>query len=168
MTQERKDELYDQMLRYLAGSAVHFQDMYKILVNGIGMTQEELHEHGITQLDEFFPRQNAKERLQARMDSNYRDCLKEWLGWTPRDLLDSCSHVAAITLMQETAVSCMNEQNAEYLLQYRNPLALLADVWEEKMGHPFEEIEHVVWEIQEYGLGEEYETMDQKGPEMCM
>ena len=55
MTQERKDELYDLMIAWICEHNPNNEDLFHVLTEDFGMTQEELHDHCIESLDEFFP-----------------------------------------------------------------------------------------------------------------
>lgn len=56
MTQERKDELYDQMIAWICEHIPNDEDLFLTLHGHFGMTKDELHDHSIESLDRFFPR----------------------------------------------------------------------------------------------------------------
>ena len=55
MTQERKDELYEQMIAWICEHHENDEDLFLVLTEHFGMTKEELHDHCIESLDCFFP-----------------------------------------------------------------------------------------------------------------
>ena len=55
MTQNRKDELYDQMIAWICEHIKEDEDLFLTLNGHFGMTKEELHNHSIESLDRFFP-----------------------------------------------------------------------------------------------------------------
>lgn len=55
MTQKRKDELYDQMFSWICEHIPNDKDLFLTLTGVLGMTKEELHEHCIESLDQYFP-----------------------------------------------------------------------------------------------------------------
>lgn len=62
MTQERKDQLYDQMIAWICEHHENDKDLFLVLTEHFGMTKEELHDHCIESLDSFFPAEEAEER----------------------------------------------------------------------------------------------------------
>ena len=69
MTQERKDQLFDEMLGWIGETVKGSEDLYGLLHNHFGMSQEELHECCIESLDELFP-SDARSRLKAKVMEN--------------------------------------------------------------------------------------------------
>lgn len=56
MTQERKDQLYDQMIAWICEHIPNDEDLFLTLHGHFGMTKDELHDNSIESLDRFFPR----------------------------------------------------------------------------------------------------------------
>lgn len=54
MTNERKDQLFDEMLNWICEHTSGSRDMFIALHEVIGMTQEELHDCSIESLDCYF------------------------------------------------------------------------------------------------------------------
>lgn len=54
MTQERKDELYELMIAWICEHNPNDEDLFLVLTEHFGMTQDELHDHCIESLDRFF------------------------------------------------------------------------------------------------------------------
>ena len=57
MTQECKDELYELMIAWICEHIPNDEDLYRTLHGQFGMTLDELHDHCIESLDEFFPKE---------------------------------------------------------------------------------------------------------------
>ena len=55
MTQDRKDQLYDEMIAWICEQSSSDEDLFQILHVQLGMAMEELHDHCIESLDPFFP-----------------------------------------------------------------------------------------------------------------
>lgn len=47
MTQERKDELYDQMIAWICEHIPNDEDLFLTLHGHFGMTKDELHDHSL-------------------------------------------------------------------------------------------------------------------------
>lgn len=69
MTQERKDELYDQMIAWICEHIKNDEDLFLTLNGHFGMTKEELHDHCIESLDSFFPNEDTEETTEAISES---------------------------------------------------------------------------------------------------
>lgn len=65
MTQERKDELYELMIAWICEHNTNDEDLFLVLTEHFGMTQEELHDHCIESLDRFFTDGEVDEESEA-------------------------------------------------------------------------------------------------------
>lgn len=65
MTQERKDQLYDQMIAWICEHIKNDEDLFLTLNGHFGMTKEELHDHCIESLDSFFPNEDTEDMTEA-------------------------------------------------------------------------------------------------------
>lgn len=65
MTQNRKDELYDQMIAWICEHYESDEELFYLLTEQFGMTREELHDHSIESLDRFFADSEAIETKDA-------------------------------------------------------------------------------------------------------
>ena len=54
MTQERKNEMYEKMLAWVLAHVKSDKELFRILHEELGMTQEEFHDNGIDSLDYLF------------------------------------------------------------------------------------------------------------------
>lgn len=66
MTQERKDELYELMIAWICEHIPNDEDLYLTLHGQFGMTLDELHDHCIESLDEFFPKEEFTMDVQCQ------------------------------------------------------------------------------------------------------
>ena len=73
MTQERKDQLYDQMIAWICEHISNDEDLFLTLHGHFGMTKEELHDHCIESLDAFFPENDPKTLLKQDEMSHLQD-----------------------------------------------------------------------------------------------
>lgn len=69
MTQNRKDELYEQMIAWICEHIKNDEDLFLTLNGHFGMTKEELHDHSIESLDRFFPNDDTEETTDAISES---------------------------------------------------------------------------------------------------
>ena len=54
MNQQRQNELYHELIRWVFEQCRSREQLFYVLCERIGMTQEELHDSGIRELDRFF------------------------------------------------------------------------------------------------------------------
>lgn len=63
MTQERKNQLYDKMLLWVFEHVKNDKELFRILHEEFGMTQEEFHDNGIDSLDYLFETQTIDDTV---------------------------------------------------------------------------------------------------------
>lgn len=63
MTQERKNEVYDKMLSWVFEHVKNDKELFRILHEEFGMTQEEFHDNGIDSLDYLFETQTIDDTV---------------------------------------------------------------------------------------------------------
>ncbi len=159
MTQERKDQLYDQMIAWICEHIPNDEDLFLTLHGHFGMTQDELHEHCIESLDSFFPEETARSRLKQKVNANFAEYKERWLKMTPTELIDRCEELEAVTHMAQELPSAVSDENAEYLLRFKNPLEVVSDEWISRNGMDSlvidDEMSHLLWSLQDRGDAEQ-------------
>ena len=63
MTQERKNQLYEKMLSWVLEHVKNDKELFRILHEELGMTQEELHDNSIESLDYLFEAQKIDDTV---------------------------------------------------------------------------------------------------------
>ena len=63
MTQERKNETYERMLAWVLAHVKNDKELFRILYEELGMTQEEFHDNGIDSLDYLFEAQKIDDTV---------------------------------------------------------------------------------------------------------
>lgn len=59
MTDERKDELFNEALGWITEHAIDDEELYRALSSTMGMTDDEIHECGFDYLDEYMEQNNS-------------------------------------------------------------------------------------------------------------
>lgn len=177
MTEERKNELYDQMIAWICEHTPSDEELFQVLHGEFHMTREELHDHSIESLDSFFP-DTPKDRLKQRIEENYREYRERWQQMGPAEFIDICDEVEAVTRMYKELSDFNHEEEAEYLLRFQNPLEVVSDEWLDRNGMDFlvidDEMRHLLWTLQDQGSAEEvYELAPEylrteSGPQLSM
>ena len=70
MTQERKDQLYDEMFSWICENIKDSHDLYITLHEHFGMSKEELHDHCIESLDEYFPQEDVRAQFGQKIKAD--------------------------------------------------------------------------------------------------
>jgi hypothetical protein len=99
MTQERKDQLYDEMFGWICEHIKNDEDLFLTLHGHFGMTKDELHDHSIESLDRFFPEESARSRLKQKVNANFSEYKERWLRMSPAELIERCEELEAVTRM---------------------------------------------------------------------
>ena len=152
MTQERKDELYDQMIAWICEHIPNDEDLFLTLHGHFGMTKDELHDHSIESLDSFFPEDTPAELLKKKVLENYEEFKTKWLQMEPVDLIEQCDQVEGVTRMMQELTSSISDEDAKYLLRFKNPLEVVSDEWISRNGMDSlvidNEMNHLLWSLQ--------------------
>ena len=163
MTQERRDQLFDEMLGWISETVKSSEDLYGLLHDHLGMSQEELHECCIESLDEFFP-SDARSRLKAKVMENYDVFKAEWLKMEPIELIGICDQMESVTRMMKELPSSVSEEQAEYLLRFKNPLEVVSDEWLSINGMDSlvidDEMTDILWNLTDRHEVEDYYEME--------
>lgn len=158
MTEERKKQLYDEMFSWICEHIRNDEDLFITLHKHFGMTKEELHDHCIESLDSFFPADNARTLLKQKVNANFAEYKEKWLQMQPSELISRCEELEAVTRMAETLPAAASEEDAEYLLRFKNPLAVVSDEWISRNGIDAlivdDEMTHIFWRISDAGDAE--------------
>ena len=163
MTRERKDQLFDEMLGWIGETVKSSEDLYDLLHDHFGMSQEELHECCIENLDEFFPF-DARSRLKAKVLVNYNEFKEKWLKMEPIELIGICAQMESVTRMMKELPSSVSEEEAEYLLRFKNPLEVVSDEWLSRNGMDSlvvdDEMTDILWNLTDRHEAEDYYEME--------
>ena len=158
MTQERKDQLFDEMLGWISEAVNDSSDLFNLLHNQFQMTQEELHDCCIESLDEFFPT-DARTRLKQKVQANYDEFKAKWLQMEPIELISICDEMESITRMMKELPFSVSEEDAKYLLRFKNPLEVVSSEWLSQNGWDAnidDEMTHVLWQLTDRREAEEF------------
>ena len=107
---------------------------------------------------------SARTRLKQKVADNYTSFREEWLKLSPAELIDRCEELEAVTRMAQTLPSAVSEEDAEYLLRFKNPLEVVSDAWISRNGIDAlivdDEMSHLLWSLQDRGDAEQCFEME--------
>ena len=150
MTQERRDQLYNEMLEWICEHIRDSHDLYITLHEHFGMSREELHDHCIENLDEFFLREDPIARLKQKLNDCFAQYKADWLQKRPDVLIESAEEIAAVQRMMQELPDAVTEEDAEYLLRFKNPLEVVSDSWQSMNGSGTvidDDLRQILWEL---------------------
>ena len=131
------------------------------------MTQErkdELHDHSIERSNTLSSAENARALLKRKVDVNYAAYKELWLQMQPSELIERCEELEAVTRMAKELPSAVSDEDAEYLLRFKNPLEVVSDAWISRNGIDSliidEEMSHLLWDLRDRGAAEDVFEME--------
>lgn len=96
-----------------------------------------------------------KDALKQRLDENYTAFMESLQGKTPSELIAMAPEITAAQQLHEELPDVCNDGDAEYLLQFDNPLEAMRGLWADALtGGRTEEISHFMWEVRDRELME--------------
>lgn len=164
MTQDRKDELNEEMFAWICEHIRNSRDLFDTLHGHFGMTKEELHDHSIESLDSFFPEESPRTLLKQKVLANYEEYKAKWLQMQPQVLIEKCEELEAVTRMAKELPSAVSDEEAEYLLRFKNPLEVVSEEWISRNGIDSlivdDEMSHLLWGLKDRGDAEYFYEME--------
>jgi hypothetical protein len=131
MTAIRRQKLLDEMLGYLAELIDQDEELYNVLHGTIGMTNAEIRECGLDFLDGYFQTESDRDRLMQKIEHCYQRCRRKWSQMTPEQILDEIDEIHAASVVYRIITRCgVSEDDASWLVRFRNPLAVVSDAWQ--------------------------------------
>ena len=97
--------------------------------------------------------EDVRSQLKAKVKNNYEQYRERWLKMTPAELIERCEEIETVTHMAKEFPDCVSDEDAEYLLRFKNPLEVVSDAWTSSNGIDSliidEELSHILWDLQE-------------------
>ena len=106
---------------------------------------------------------DPKKQLREKLETCYAEYHRQWMQLPAAELIQKAEEIAAVQLMAKEAPNQVSAEQAEYLLQFKNPLEVVCDSWLSENGSDVsvidEELSHVLWRLVDTGDAEViYET----------
>ncbi len=166
MTQARKDQLYDQMFGWICEHYDDSHELYTLLTEQFGMSMDELHDHCIESLDEFFPEEDVKTKLKRKVLSCFEEHRERWLEMSAETLIANAEEISIMSHMVTMIPSYATEQDAEYLLGLSDPLEVVTNKWLDRNGMEAmmnsDEVYDTLWALRDHGDVEHDYKMEQE------
>ena len=157
MTQERKDQLYDEMLGWICEHIKGDEDLYITLHEHFGMTKEELHENSIESLDDFFPEETISDKramLLKKIDEEYDEFLDNLNSYDADNIITSAEYILSMKRVHEYIHKdyIIKDDQIDYFLNLDAPLDAICDWYNPNEIDIIDDLDHAIWEIIDQGL----------------
>ena len=95
-----------------------------------------------------------KDALQKRLDENFAAFIESLQNKTVSELISMAPEITAAKQLHEELLNACNQDNAEFLLQFDNPLDVVRGHWEFEVAMYDHSVEmgDLLWEIQDKEL----------------
>ena len=160
MTQSQKDAFYDKLFAMIVSELKEDEEFLKYVLNDhFGMTKKEVFEAypNIKNLiaDDSSPRSLLKQKVTA----NLAEYKKQWLKMTPSELIEQGEEIGAVICMAKVLTPAASDEDAEYLLRFKNPLEVVSDEWFNRNGSEAlldslivdDEMSNLLWSLRDRG-----------------
>ena len=88
--------------------------------------------------------------LFDRLQENYAAFADQWSAMSPSELIEKAEEIYAAQMVTKHLMGSLDEQQAEWLLRFENPLEIMRDKWIEENGTEMvhdEDFSHAVWAV---------------------
>lgn len=125
---ERKEQLFEEMLAWICEHVSGQEDLYLALCERIGMTKEELHEYGITDLDLYFSEKGPQELLWDKLCEENKSLPDPELSTEQnRPQIEIWDGIMRRCMYAYWESGLVPEDQAKTLLLYKTPLRIMYD-----------------------------------------
>ncbi len=114
---------------------------------------------------------SAVERLKEKIEASYKAKYDYWMKQSPEWLVTMADEIVAVKQMREDLADYVKEEDAEYLLRFKDPLEVVSDYLVEMSGLHSDigdSLSHTLWELrdkqaaeQDYELEPEFASVDE-------
>ena len=165
MTQSQKDAFYDKLFAMIVNELKEDEDFLKyVLDNHFGMTKKEVFEAYPNTKNLIVSDSSPRSLLKQKVNANFADYKEQWPKMSPAELIERCEELEAVTRMAKELPSAVSEEDAEYLLRFKNPLEVVSDEWISRNGIDSlivdDEMSHLLWSLQDSGDAEQTYEME--------
>ena len=165
MTQSQKDAFYDKLFATIVSELKGDEEFLKYVLNDhFGMTKKEVFEAYPNIKNLIAGDSSPRSLLKQKVNTNFAGYKEQWLKMSPAELIDRCEELEAVTRMAQELPSAVSDEDAEYLLRFKNPLEVVSDEWISRNGIDSlivdDEMSHLLWSLQDRGDAEQCYEME--------
>ena len=96
--------------------------------------------------------ENAKVALKEKLQNCCEQYKAGWLQKRPDVLIEEAEEIASIQRMFKELPDAVTEEEAEYLLRFKNPLEVVADQWQSMNGSGTvvdDDMSYLLWDLRD-------------------
>jgi len=165
MTQSQKDAFYDKLFAMILNELKEDEEFLKyVLNNHFGMTKKEVFEAYPNTKNLIVSDSSPRSLLKQKVNANFEEYKDRWLRMSPAELIERCEELEAVTRMAQELPSAVSDEDAGYLLQFKNPLEVVSDEWISRNGIDSlivdDEMSHLLWSLKDRGDAEQAYEME--------
>ena len=112
--------------------------------------------------------EELKSDLCTAIGYNYEEMVDTWLQLSPEELIEKADDITAANLIYLNARYCVRDDDVPKLLELKNPLQFLIDVWKEGLEGTITWMPDEVYREIDHDALDDYERQDDDPPTMQM
>lgn len=96
--------------------------------------------------------ENAKAALKEKLQTYYDRYKAGWLQKRPEVLIEEAEEIASVQRMFRELPDAVTEEDAEYLLRFKNPLEVVSDRWQSMNGSGTvvdDDMSYILWDLRD-------------------
>ena len=96
--------------------------------------------------------ENAKAALKEKLRTCFNQYKARWLQKRPEALIEEAEEIASVQRMFKELPDAVTEEDAEYLLRFKNPLEVVSDSWQSMNGSGSvvdDDMSYILWELRD-------------------
>ena len=96
--------------------------------------------------------ENAKAALKEKLQTCYDRYKAGWLQKRPEVLIEEAEEIASVQRMFRELPDAVTEEDAEYLLRFKNPLEVVSDSWQSMNGSGTvvdDDMSYILWDLRD-------------------
>lgn len=129
MTSDRKTYLLSKALSYMFNSDLDDDQLFDVLHNKMNMSKEELNEFSIHSLDYLFKAEEPTQRLRDKVNYCFGKFSEDLQRMSSDELIKNADTIHSVICSANYMFSAIGEDEARYLLRFKDPLAVVSDSW---------------------------------------
>ena len=115
--------------------------------------------------EERMPTRDVRTRFEQKIKDCFEQYKAEWLQKRPDALIEDAEEIASVQRMFKELPGAVTDEDAAYLLRFKNPLEVVSDYWTDMNGSGSvadDDMTHILWEIRDRGVAEADYEMEQE------
>lgn len=126
MTAERTNELFDKMLAWICEHIREEDELFRVLHDHIGFTKVEANHCGIDDINHLYDNMPVVQQFTEKIQTRFNEYKSYWRTFSNEELMQHCEEIYTVTRLAEKLPKQITEAQAEYFLQFVDPLEVIS------------------------------------------